>query len=148
MSSSEPELVQVGGQVDTSCVTFGVYGENLDPEEVSKLLSCAPTHSHRRGDLISGTSNPRPFGAWLLTFQVTAPQGPNELVAMLQEQLPSNLELWRSLRSSYEIRVTFGIFLDDWNRNFQFTPEELRFLSSLGAAIGFDVYSHREEGDG
>ena len=47
----KPEIVgEAGGLVDESRLTLGIHGEDLDPDEISRLLGCAPTSCHRRGD--------------------------------------------------------------------------------------------------
>lgn len=40
----------VGGLVDKSGVVLAIYGDDLDPDEVSAKLGVQPSSAHRRGD--------------------------------------------------------------------------------------------------
>jgi Domain of unknown function (DUF4279) len=41
-----------GGEVDKTSVSLLFSGDNLDPDEISKLLDCQPTKSYRKGDVL------------------------------------------------------------------------------------------------
>ena len=72
----KPEMIaDAGGLVDRSRLTLGLYGEDLDPDEISRLLGCSPTSVHRRGDP-RRSGPPWPKGAWLLSVDGEAPTGP------------------------------------------------------------------------
>jgi hypothetical protein len=52
MGDGIPErTVRIGGQIDRSSIAVGIYGKDLDPVAISRLLICEPTHFHRRGDV-------------------------------------------------------------------------------------------------
>jgi hypothetical protein len=38
-----------GGEVDKTSVSLRFFGDTLDPDEISNLLDCRPTHSYRSG---------------------------------------------------------------------------------------------------
>jgi predicted RNA binding protein YcfA (HicA-like mRNA interferase family) len=47
----KPEIVgEAGDLVDETRFTRGIHGEDLDPDEISRLLGYAPTSAHRRGE--------------------------------------------------------------------------------------------------
>ncbi|MFN6566238.1 DUF4279 domain-containing protein [Dendronalium sp. ChiSLP03b] len=49
-------LILVGGLVGETSVCLAIYGEDLNPDEISKYLGCCPTKAYRRGD----RRNPNP----------------------------------------------------------------------------------------
>lgn len=49
---STHRLVTVGGPVDRVTVSLRVFGDDLDPVEVTTLLGCQPTEARRRGEVI------------------------------------------------------------------------------------------------
>jgi len=43
----KPEIIgESGGLVDESTLTLGIHGDDLDLEEVSRLMGCAPSSAH------------------------------------------------------------------------------------------------------
>ncbi len=55
----------VGGPLRTS-VSLRIFGERLDPEDVTAALGCPPTQAYRKGDRVGPrTPNPRNKGMWL-----------------------------------------------------------------------------------
>jgi hypothetical protein len=143
----KPEIVaEAGGLVDECRLTLGVHGDDLDPDEVSRTLRCAPTSQHRRGEP-RRSGPPWPKGAWLLTVEGKSPTGPDELVQLLLARLPTDESMWSALRSRYKVRLSFGIFTERWNRGFELSAESVRRIGVVGAGVGVDIYANLEKGD-
>jgi Domain of unknown function (DUF4279) len=141
----KPEiLLEVGGPVDESRVVLAIYGDELDPDEVSRRLGCAPTHSHRKGDPTRSAGIYHKSGAWLLTVEGKAPEGPDQLATRLLGPFPQDEEFWRALCRDYRVQVRVGIHTDGWNREFRFEPATVALLARTGAQINFDLYFYGE----
>ena len=148
MTINHPQnFVKVGGLVDGSRLTLGIHGEDLEPDEISRLLGCAPSSSHRRGDPRQ-SGPPWPSGAWLLSVEAKSPTGPEELVHLLLSRLPTDETLWSDLQSRFRVQMSFGIFTQRWNRGFELSAEALQRIQSIGAGVGFDIYANLEDDDG
>ena len=142
-------VAEVGGPVDEARLTLGIHGVDVQPEEISAALGCAPTSAHRRGDARRPGMRPYAQGAWLLTVEGSAPAGPDELVRQLLDRLPDDPAVWEQLATRYTVRVGFGIFVGAWSRGFELSPSSLRQLAVLGVPVGFDIYADGEnEEDG
>lgn len=141
----KPEVIgEAGGLVDQSRLTLCVHGDELDPDEISRLLGCAPTRARRRGELRrSGT--PWPNGAWLLSVEGKSPMGPEELVHLLLARLPADGALWSDLRTRFGVKLSFGIFTERWNRGFDLSADAVRRIASLGVDVDFDIYADLEQ---
>lgn len=126
--------------VDEARVTLALYGESLRPDEVSTLLGVQPTYTHQRGDLRKHTGTPHPQGAWVLTVEAMAPIGPDDLLAGLLRRLPVDRELWRNLRTTYEVKAVVAVFQRTWNRGFGLRAETIASLDVAGIPIEFDLY--------
>jgi hypothetical protein len=42
-------ILSFGGPIDDAAVSLKIYGDDLDPDQITGLLGVAPTHSHRLG---------------------------------------------------------------------------------------------------
>ena len=133
--------MEVGGEIDEVHVTLAVYGPELDPDVISSLLGCPPTHAHRRGEQRGAARSPWPQGAWLLTLEGEPPITPDELAQRLLRQLPLDPGFWRELASKYEVRITFSIFMAAWSRGFELAPATVRLLETVGVPVGFSIYA-------
>jgi hypothetical protein len=138
-------VAEVGGPVDETRVTLGFYGEDLDPDEISRELGCEPSFAHRRGDPRRDGIAIWSQGAWLLTLEGRSPSGPDELVGLLTARLPRDREVWRRLTSTHSARLSFAIFVSTWNQGFELSPTSVAAVSSMGVSVGFDIYA--ENGD-
>jgi hypothetical protein len=136
--SGAPEgTVWFGGPVDRWKVGLRVYGEELDPDQISALLGCHPSSAQRKG-------NPFPKeGRWILDIdsrECTENDDVDDGIRMLLERLPSDSGVWVSLTSTYAVDVFCGLFLASSNRGFGISAEVSRLLSDRNLEIGFDVY--------
>src|SRR5574341_1076894 len=141
-SPEDPKIIaEVGGLVDEARVTRGVYGPDLDPEEISTALNCAPTSAHRRGDARGPRRPGWAKGAWLLAVEGRSPVGPDEILDRLLGRLPDDPGVLRRLAAKYSVRVRFGLFVGEWNRGFELSPRSIERLAALGVSVGFDMYA-------
>lgn len=140
-------VAEVGGRVDEVHVTLALYGETLDPDEVSRRLGCAPTSAFRKGDSErpSGRKGrPYPHGAWLLTLEDKAPVEVDALVTQLLGRLPAEPAFWSDLRRDYRVRIWIALYTTAWNRGFTLRPRTTELVALTGAELVFDWYC---EGD-
>ena len=145
----KPEVVaMVGGLIDETRLTLSVHGDDLDPDEVTRLLGCSPSRSNRRGDLRPRSGTPHPRGAWLLTLEGKAPVEPEHLLASLLDRLPSDPSVWDALRARHSVALGFGLFQEAWNRGFDLSPGVIHRVAALGLGLGFDIYADGDEDGG
>src|SRR5262249_3784361 len=64
-------LIHAGGDIDKCSVSLRLFGEDLDPGEVTKALGARPTDSCRNGDIFRGKIYDRveKRGKWLLSLK-------------------------------------------------------------------------------
>jgi Domain of unknown function (DUF4279) len=62
-------LCDAGGDVDETSVSLRFFGDDLDPDEISKLLNCQPTVGYRKGDVMPDSRRRKiaGTGSWLLS---------------------------------------------------------------------------------
>jgi hypothetical protein len=126
-------------------VSLALYAENLDPEAVTVLLGCTPTHAHRKGDRKKPSSPPFKTGAWFLTMEGKAPIGPGDLIIELLQRFPHDKTFWMALRKNYEVQIRVGIHTGGWNRGFDLTAPVTELIARTGAALGFDLYFYGDD---
>ena len=138
-------IATVGGVVDESSATLCIYGESLEPDEVSDLLGTQPTNSFRRGYQKVPRSQPMPHGAWFLRVEGQSPKGPGEHIHELLLRLPTSTKIWAELRERYTAKVSVAIHMVGWNKGFELQATQIERLASLGLHLDFDIYTYDEE---
>jgi hypothetical protein len=140
--------LEAGGPIDEARVSLTLYGESLDPDDVSRRLGCAPTRSFRKGETRrpSGRDGrPMLHGAWFLTVEGKPPVSVDDLVTNLLERFPKEEQFWNDLRRDYSVQVRVGIHTSGWNRGFDLSSNAVRLVALTGAPIGFDLYFYGDD---
>src|SRR5947209_5931615 len=80
-------FIKVGGYVDRTSACLRFFDDDLDPEQVTRLLGCQPTHASRKGDLLPSKRYQKiaHTGSWRLQ----TPEGDSRT---LEEQIASLLD--------------------------------------------------------
>jgi len=143
---SSPAIVAtVGGPVDEVRVSLAVYSDDLDPDLLTRLLGCAPSTFHRRGDRRHERSIPYSTGAWILTEESISPETVNQALRRLLMRLPDDPSLWSRLAEEHRVQLRFGIHMTGWNKGFSISNDALTRLSSMCLTFEFDLYAYDHE---
>jgi Domain of unknown function (DUF4279) len=160
-----PELPSLMGsgatvrQLNHSAVSLRIFGDALDPDEMTALLKCSPTISHRKGDLIMNRDGApywnehtsrysiRKTGMWNLRAPHTEPADIESQMQSLLAQLPNDLDLWNTLSKDLGLKVEFfcGFFMYRSNEGLVFSESILKEMAERHIGLGLDVYSPSEE---
>jgi hypothetical protein len=135
-------LTEIGGIVDESSATLAVYGENLEPQDVTALLGVEPTRAFRKGDKQGPRSPAMPHGAWFLEVRGIAPAGPDTQLEILLSKLRAPGSVWRELNDRYTVQVRFAVHFEGWNKGFELNKNLTSRLADLGAGLTFDIYGY------
>lgn len=130
--------------IDETLASLRLYGDDLDPTEVTRALGCAPTQSWRKGDEKSAGYFRR-TGGWCLE---TTKQQPGDLDAHIREILDStspDLGVWASLTERFRVDIFCSLFMSESNEGLGVEPELLRALGERGISLSLDVYARRKD---
>ncbi|HLF77099.1 MAG TPA: DUF4279 domain-containing protein [Dehalococcoidia bacterium] len=136
----EPSF-EIGGKVDEFHVSLCLDGEDLDPEEITRLLGTTPDDSHKKGDQrYSWRTNLRwTSGHWSIDVRSGAPDEIGNAIADVLDRIahPGALP---DLAAHYKPTLRIGIFLEAENRGFDLSPSLVERIGSYGLALDFDIY--------
>ncbi len=124
-------------------VSLRVFGDGLEPEEVSALLGRDPTRCHRKGDPMGGkgATAVEPTGAWILDSALSEKAEIEEHVETLLSSVSNDSDEWDQLTSLFSASILCSAFLDQYNEGFEVSPRLARSLADRGLVIAFDIYS-------
>lgn len=122
-------------------------GDDLVPDEITRLLGAVPTLAQIKGEKIvgpvSGQTRIARSGMWLLQ---TADRSPADMDGQIQEilsQTTNDLAVWQSLSKKYFTELFCGLMLEGTNEGIGLTPQSLVALGERGIELGLDIYAKR-----
>ena len=130
-----------GGPVDEVSISLRVFGDDLDPSEITTLLRVQPTSSCRKGDIFRGKRYDRieETGRWLYAKDASQ-DDLDKIIGVFLATLPDDLAIWNSITNRFMVDLFLGVCMRDWNRGFDLKRDTLRRLADRRLEIGFDMY--------
>ena len=146
---SEPsgDLEQVSGPVSRVKVELLIAGDQLVPDEVTRVLRHAPTRSWRKGDVRpdSRYHMVRRSGAWYLDSGLAGQAPIGEHIESALAVLTQDLTVWRDLTAKYRVVFWCGIFCRLFSEEMTLPPGVMALMSERGIALVLDIYGGEAE---
>jgi hypothetical protein len=126
-----------------SAATLRVAGDALDPKEITRLLGCAPTDCHMKGEVKQSKHRDivRKTGMWSLQATDRQPEDLDAQVAELLSQLTPDLSVWTSLSRQFEINLFCGFFMQETDEGVDISAKTLKALGDRGIKLGLCLYA-------
>lgn len=144
MSPSEapPGTVRFGGPVPWFSISLSITADDLDPDEVTRLLGVEPDGARRPGVPDTRGRTPR-SGAWVLCLrrEQTPQCDVGVAIGMLLDRIPASAEAWGLARAHASARVFVGVRLDAFNRGLVLSTDLMSRLVNLGLRFDLDIYA-------
>jgi Domain of unknown function (DUF4279)/SEC-C motif len=130
-------------QLHRSVAALRICGDELDPDEISRLLGGVPTLSYRKGDVKKSKIKDlvRKSGAWMLEATDHEPENLNVQVDEILRQLTQDLTVWKSLSNVYKIDLFCGFFMKHTDEGVEVSAKTLIALGERGIKLGFCIYA-------
>lgn len=130
--------------LERSVATLRIMGDELVPEEISRLLSAVPTSSHAKGhQFLSGPSrrvHKRNSGSWRLSAEETKPEDVDGQVSELLGQVTSDLSVWSYLANRFRVDLFCGWFMRSGNEGLAISPKTMLALGQRSIQLELDIY--------
>ena len=133
--------------LERSLATLRIIGDDLVPEEISRLLGAVPTSAHVKGQQLSSGVNKRKSGGWRLDAKVTEPEDLDGQVAELLAQVTSDLSIWDDLTTRFRVDLFCGWFMGSENEGVEVSPKTLLAIGQRGIKLSLDIYGPETSAD-
>lgn len=131
------------GPLARSKATLRIFGDELVPEEISRLLGAEPTSAHAKGPVLSKTSGRvvmRHSASWRLEAIETAPECLDDQVSDLLGQLTQDLSVWSDIASRFRVDLFCGWLMSSSNEGVEVSPETMLALGRRHIQLSIDIY--------
>lgn len=137
--------------ISRSTISIRLFGSELNPEKITRLLGCEPSSAAKTGEKIikrNGQERIVKKGFWSLTYGESDEVILEEKIELLFGKLNTNLDSWREVTRNLDTADIFcGLFIDNWNEGFTLSQSILKKISDRNLEIGFDIYSPTDTWD-
>lgn len=130
-------------EISRTTATLRIFGDDLDPHEVTRLLGAEPTARASKGDVrraASGNTVTARSGSWLLETVAPDAGDLNTQISTLLANVTDDLSVWRELSQRYQCDVFCGLFMGSANEGEELQPRTLAMLGNRGLRLGLDIY--------
>lgn len=129
-------------------VYFALYGDDFDPDEITKLLGIHPTDTKRKGQKIPGKI-PK-CSSWILSTEnvkgdlADVYDLSSKIVGQLCDKKGVIIEAMSSFNTFSKLQVVMSISTNEVTSTpaIGFDVETTKFLGEIGAFIDIDTYLH------
>ncbi|MGN6579882.1 MAG: DUF4279 domain-containing protein [Bordetella sp.] len=132
------------GDLLKTMASLQVIGDDLDPDEITRLLCCAPTAYQSKGDERVGQKSGRTyiaeFGSWSLRAPEQQPGNLNAQISWLMTAVTDDLDAWQSIAARYRTRLFCGLFMNQWNDGQSISAALLLALGARRIELDLDIY--------
>ena len=133
-----------------SKASLRIFGDDLNPDEISRFLGCVPTEGWTKGQvkvIKSGREVVRKSGAWFLEATAAKPENLDGQVAELMAQMSGDLDIWSTVTQKYKVDLFCGWFMEESNEGVSVSAHTLRLLGERGIQLSLDIYGPVETND-
>lgn len=132
-----------------SAASLRFFGDDLDPDELTKLIGCPPTKSEQKGEEIVGrvTGQKRiaRSGGWRLSAERREPGDIDAQISEILDQLTNDTGIWQNLTARFRADIFCGLFMAEGNEGISVSHVTLEKLAARGLTIDFDIYDSSDD---
>jgi len=136
-------------ELNRSAAALRIMGDDLNPEDITRILGCQPTCKQIKGEELvgrkTGTIRIAKFGMWSLE---SISRQPGNIDAQIQEllgKLSPSIETWNEISSRFEVDLFCGLFMDRSNEGISISAKSMTDLGIRGIELDLDIYGTTED---
>lgn len=126
--------------LERSVASLRIMGDELVPEEISRLLNAVPTSAYAKGQKLPSGVATRRSGMWRLSAKETEPEDLDNQVSELLSHVTSDLSVWGDITTRFRVDLFCGWFLGSGNEGVEISPKTMLALGQRGIMLSLDIY--------
>jgi len=138
--------VWYGGEMDWFSISLRIFSDNLEPNQITKLLRYNPTKELKKNDPINNKSKRiSEKNVWELTLKANdSSKNINSEILNILNNINKNKRSWKIINNHSRVDLFIGMVMKSKNKGIEIDPILMRLLGKLNITIGFDVYYEEE----
>jgi hypothetical protein len=137
-------------ELDQTAASLGFFGDDLDPEEITRILGASPTVGVRKGGVWKTSLGAEKFaksGSWRYKVERRSPGDLDSQIVDTLAALSSDLVAWKDLSNRFGGRFFCGLFMGTANDGLRLDAKTLAAIGDRGLALDLDIYAPDRDPD-
>lgn len=134
-----------------SAVTLRICGDDLLPDEITRLLGVSPTRAQTKGDEIIGKTTGQvriaKAGMWRLSSPDREPEDIDGQIREILGLATNDLAVWQDITQRYRADLFCGLFMRVSNEGLSISAASLQALGVRGIELSLDIYGGNDAED-
>jgi hypothetical protein len=140
--------------IKNSVVTLRVYGDDLIPEDITRMLGVLPTYgvtkgqekiSKKTGKSMINRQTGKPIvaksGMWQYSASDREPEDIDGQIKEIFSKVSADITVWQSITKKYQTNLFCGLFMSEENDGLSISPQSLAILAERGIELWFAIYA-------
>jgi len=130
--------------LNRTAASLRIFGDDLEPMEITSLLGCEPSAGERKGQELIGKSTGKvriaKTGSWRLSANKQSPGNLDAQVEEILSKLSPDLSVWHVVTGRFRADLFCGLFLESPIEGISISAASLAALGNRGIELGLDIY--------
>jgi len=135
--------------LERSVAALRIMGDDLIPDEITRMLGCAPTFGQIKGEKLTGrkasTCRIAKSGMWCLNSVDREPENLDGQIEEILSKLSTSEDIWNGISNRFKVDLFCGLFLGSSNEGLSISPKSLAALGLRGIELDLDIYGSSNE---
>lgn len=140
----------MGGPFDRLFFEINIFGDDLDPNEITQMLGVPPSLCYRKDDERPKGSQYYKTGGWILRSGAVPlsddDTGEVEFESWVKS-LPGNKMIWDDIQMRFTVSVRLVGYTDQWNADFLISSTTIMELAKRGLPLAIEPFLSLDEPD-
>ncbi len=146
---TDPEgTVWFGGEVERARIWLRVFGDDVDPSQITNLLGRTAARACRKGDVIlmrSGNTRIARSGSWIVDFDPPPEMTVDEAISALLSTMTDDESIWRQITSDFKVDLVCDVFVRGANQGLEIPPAVVQQIAKRNLRFGIDIFPQADD---
>ncbi len=134
-------------------IKLRISGQNLNFEEISRMLAQQPSFTCRKGDCYTpkfGDKKPVIYeeDCWLLETEKDGELSFDDAIKMFLSKVKKSTDYLKELSSGFDVTLWISAYPDEQQSNIHLSPDTLKMIADMGISVDMNSLFLKELYDG
>lgn len=134
--------------LDRAVAALRVFGDDVDPDELTRLFGCSCTNGWVKGyehTTSSGAVVIKKTGGWILEAEPAENADFDSQISRLLERVKLSEDDWAAFCTRFKVDIFCGWFMLETSEEITVSPQTMRMLSERNILLSVCIYAPSDE---
>lgn len=130
--------------LEKAVAALRVFGDDVDPKELTRLLGCSCTHGWVKGHKYTTSSGAvviKNTGGWILEAEPAENADFDGQISRLLGSINASEDGWAAIKTRFKVDILCGWFMLETSEEITVSPQTMRLLSERNILLSVCLYA-------